>query len=283
MQEKKVQMISHMDQLPISVAIVKPDCPPKAIIQILHGMTEYKELYFPFMRNLSEYGFLCIIHDHRGHGESIRTEEDYGYFYDYGAKKLVEDTNQVSRFIRNHYRNLPFFMIGHSMGSLIARAYMKQYDRVLDGVILSGNPSYVPRCHLGIHIAKLQRKLYGGRTKGIWLNKMTFGEQKEEKFILTVNGFEELYKLMASVYSKNQWHASNNKLPIWFISGEQDYYMGEEKKLQDAIDQLRKLGYENVTYKIYKGMAHELIRDKQGNKVISDIVSRLEIWLDRIS
>lgn len=72
----KIEKIkSQKDGLELEIAIFKPSENPKAIVQISHGMAEHKERYYPFMEFLSKKGFVCVINDHRGHGESVKKKE----------------------------------------------------------------------------------------------------------------------------------------------------------------------------------------------------------------
>lgn len=52
----------------------------RAVIQLCHGMTEYVNRYDEFARWLAEKGYYVTGHDHLGHGQSVLSEEDYGYF-----------------------------------------------------------------------------------------------------------------------------------------------------------------------------------------------------------
>ena len=85
------------------------------ILQVAHGMCEHKERYLPFLQEMADHGYLCIIHDHRGHGESVRQPEDLGYFYPDGGTAIVSDLYQVTRWIREQYPELPLYLFGHSM------------------------------------------------------------------------------------------------------------------------------------------------------------------------
>ena len=81
---------SEADGLDISVLAVVPDeTPYRGILQLVHGMSEYKERYLPFMEYMTQQGFLTIIHDHRGHGKSVRRKEDLGHMYGGGADALL--------------------------------------------------------------------------------------------------------------------------------------------------------------------------------------------------
>ena len=76
---QEYSFISDADALEISVLRCTPAGRPRAIIQLVHGMAEHKERYMDFMQYLGELGYLCVLHDHRGHGKSIRREDDLGY------------------------------------------------------------------------------------------------------------------------------------------------------------------------------------------------------------
>ncbi len=299
---------SHMDGLPLSVLLVEPDIAPKAIVQILHGMCENKERYEHFMRYLARQGFVSVIHDHRGHGGSVYSKDDLGYLYANGAKYLVEDCNQISRMARKRYKELPIYLLGHSMGSLVARAYIKRYDRVIDGLILTGSPSYNPALKFVYPLTKIAGKIFGDRTEGHFVQKLVLGSynRKLDKpasenswicsdedvvknydesdlcgFIFTLNGFEHLFKLMITVYDKHHWHMNNKRLPIWFASGSEDPCMNTQGDFIKAVNLMKDVGYKNVKYTLYKGMRHEILNEKDRKKVYHDIVTKIEVWLNQ--
>ncbi len=143
MKQEQFFVKSPCDGLNLSTLTVLPQLPEKAegIVQLIHGMAEHKERYLHFMEFLAAHGYICIIHDHRGHGKSVKSSADLGYFYGQGSDGLVEDTAVVTRYARSRWPNLPVFLIGHSMGSLIARAYTKRSDDQIERLILIGSPS----------------------------------------------------------------------------------------------------------------------------------------------
>ena len=106
---------SRHDQLPLSVMLLEPEGPPIGIFQISHGMCEHKERYLPLMEFLGSKDYVCIIHDHRGHGQSVYSEEDYGFFYEKGTAGLIQDLAQITHHIRRQYPTLPLYLLGHKM------------------------------------------------------------------------------------------------------------------------------------------------------------------------
>ena len=139
-----LKLKSNFDDLSLGVAFLPAQGTPKAIFQIVHGMAEHKERYYPFMEFLSEHGYACVIHDHRGHGESVKSEQDLGFMYDGGADAMVEDVLLVQDWAKGQFPNLPVYLFGHSMGSMVVRAFTRKYDDRIDKLIVCGCPSNNP-------------------------------------------------------------------------------------------------------------------------------------------
>lgn len=305
MLKREVTLHSKMDQLPISVLISYPEKEPVAVLQLVHGMTEHKERYLPFMEYLNEAGYICVIHDHRGHGKSVRSKKDYGYFYENGKEALIEDTHQLTLYMKQKYKNLPYFLLGHSMGSLIVRCYMKRYDDEIDGLIVCGSPSNQAMVGLGIFLSKLMIFLKGDHGKGDFFQKLAFFRYNEGikdsnsdnawlsvnkenvrcyeedplcGFVFQLNGFLNLFYLMKETYSKKDWQLKNKELPICFLSGEEDPCLGNKKKFKKAVFFMKERGYQNTKAKLYPNMRHEILQETERALVYKDIYNLLKIW-----
>ena len=126
MEKQTLTIQSECDDLLLSVAMFVPDGEVKGIFQIAHGMAEHKERYEEFMKYLASQGYVTLIHDHRGHGASVKSEGDLGYFYDNRAEHIIEDLHQVARHAKSLYPNQPLTLFGHSMGALVVRKYIKK-------------------------------------------------------------------------------------------------------------------------------------------------------------
>ena len=301
---------SKVDGLQLSVMTITPDCAPVGIVQISHGMCEHKERYIPIMEFLASKGFACIIHDHRGHGGSVKSEEDLGYFYQGGEKGLIADVALVGTQMKKKHPGLPFYLLGHSMGSLIARAYLKKLDFTLDGLIISGCPVYVPGCKMGQSIVKFLEAFKGDHGHSKMLDRLSkykddgrfAGEDSPNawvcsnpdilteydndpltQFHFTLSGYQALFKTMEMVYSPKGWKVTKPNLPIWFISGEDDPCMGSEERFLEAIDILRQVGYDNISYQIYPHMRHEVLNETEKEIVWTDLEEKLMMWNQKIT
>ncbi len=122
---KNETIASAYDQTQLALLSVEPEGEIKGIIQMVHGMAEHKERYLETMEYFADHGFVCVMHDHRGHGDSAASKEDYGYFNDCSGDAVVDDVALITDMLKARYPGLPLVLFGHSMGSLIVRAYMK--------------------------------------------------------------------------------------------------------------------------------------------------------------
>ena len=125
---KEFEFASEFDELIVSAAIAVPMGEPNGIVQIVHGMQEHKERYYPFMDYLAEEGFITVIHDNRGHGKSICSEDDLGFMFRNGSEGFISDIAQINRFIHETYPQLPVFITGYGTGASGVVGFMKKND-----------------------------------------------------------------------------------------------------------------------------------------------------------
>lgn len=301
---------SQQDGLKISALRIEPAEKEniKGIVQFVHGMSEHKERYEDIMRFMAEHGYLCVIHDHRGHGKSIKAPEDLGYMYEAKNTGLVEDAHQMTTITKDYAKeltgkNLPYMLLGHSMGSLVVRAYIKKYDSEIDKLVVMGCPSKLPGMGAGLVLVKALRFFKGGKSKSKLMDFMTTGSNYESKFkdegrgawlntdaeevakygadplcgfSFTVNGYESLVTLTKDVYSGKGHHMSNSGLKVRFLSGRDDPCGISPEKIEEAADVIRKAGYKDVTVKTYEGMRHEILLAPDRHLVYEDILKIAE-------
>lgn len=293
---------SQQDGLELGVLCTQPSDKPKGIVQISHGMSEHKERYLPFMEFLSSHGFICVIHDHRGHGESVKSPEDYGYFYQNGAKAVVEDLYQITRWSKARYPNLPLYLFGHSMGSLIVRVYTKRYDNAIDGLLVCGSPSENKLAGVAKGLVHCMAAQKGEHYRSQMIQNLVFGSSNQAfsnsssqnawicsdpevvraydksplcGFTFTLNGFDALFSLVQQAYSPKGWQLQHPSLPVFFLVGWEDPCRITDKKFLQAVRFMRDRGYGNISYKVYGGQRHEILNDTQKEQVFADVLA----WL----
>ena len=116
-----------------------PEGEVRAIVQLSHGMVEFIDRYKPLAEYLAARGILVTGNDHLGHGGSIRTRADYGYFAEPdGNRAVLDDLHAMTVLTKQLYPGVPYFLLGHSMGSFYARQYLCEWGSELDGAIILG-------------------------------------------------------------------------------------------------------------------------------------------------
>lgn len=135
----------------IHAMIWRPEGKVQGVLQIVHGMQEFIDRYDAFARFMNEQGFAVVGNDHLGHGGSIRSEKYFGYFAGKdGNGCILQDIRTLQEMTQKQYPGLPYFMLGHSMGSFLCRQYLCRCGRTLTGAVISGT-AYHPRieCDMG--------------------------------------------------------------------------------------------------------------------------------------
>ena len=273
----------------------------KAVVQISHGMAEHAARYLRFAEYLCENGFAVFLHDHIGHGESVSSPELLGYFGEHGEQTFVEDMKTVTDWAKKTYPDLPLFLLGHGMGSLIARKYTAQYGSLLAGAVYSGTSGSNPALGFGLLLCNILIKTKGEKHRSKMLDKIAFGaynkktekrtpcdwasrdEKEVDKFIAdplcgymyTVSGMQALFLTVREI-SKDSWYAAvPQNLPILLVSGTMDPIGNYGKGVREVFARLQNTGHEAVQCKLYDGARHEILNETNRAEVFADILSFL--------
>ena len=282
-----------------------PEGEVRAIVQLSHGMVEFIDRYKPLAEDLAGRGILVTGHDHLGHGGSIRTKDDYGYFAEPdGNRAVLDDLHAMTTLTKQLYPGVPYFLLGHSMGSFYARQYLCEYGAELDGAILMGT-GYQPKALVTLartvcrvlavffgwqHRSKLVRDLsflgynkgLEGRTPHDWLNRDPAEVDKyraDERcmFTFTLNAYYSMFTGILRLYDPDFLNRMPKDLPLLFLAGDADPVGEQSKGVQRAIDSLKAVGVQNITQKFYPGARHELLMEINRQEVFADIGN----WLDQ--
>ena len=273
---------------------------PVCILQIVHGMTEYIDRYDEFARYMAERGILVVGDDHLGHGKSVRAGEPYGYFCKHDAPTvLVRDEHRLKKLMQKKYADVPYIILGHSMGSFITRNYLLRYGKGIDGVIIMGT-GMPPKPVLltGIALSTIQGLVYGGDHVCKFIDKVSFGSynkridmtkepgnwlsKNEENlmkyagdpmcsFTFTANGFQTMFRLIYNLHDREKLKKMPPELPVIFLSGEDDPVGDYGKAVKQVYQSFREIGMENVQIKLYPKDRHEILNELDREDVYGDI------------
>ncbi|PAF52398.1 alpha/beta hydrolase [Helicobacter sp. 13S00477-4] len=274
------------------------------VIQIAHGMIEHKGRYEWLCKSFAKKGYIIFINDHRGHGDSFNNKIPLGEMGKNGFEKAVDDMFTLRNIISKEYPSSKVVLLGHSMGSLLARRFLQLYENQLDALILSGTPSpnlflgfgsflFRVADKLGIHSSPKIGDILSFNTKfklftknkdmikGYWScsDESVVREYLSDikcQFRFSTNSFANLLSGMKKVFSTYPKKPQNPQLPILFVSGDEDICGDFSKGVQTAYQHIRSQGYENTAIKIYEKIRHEVFNEINKEEIFADTMSWLE-------
>ena len=151
---------------------------PVGVVQIAHGMIDHIERFEGLALYLAERGFVVAGNDHLGHGDSVNDKNDWGYFAkgNNSGLYLVKDMHKLTIIMKKRFPELPYILIGHSMGSFMTRRYLMMYGNELDAAVILGTGNQ-PKIMVdgGLLAVKFTKLFHGDRYRSETLNKMMFG------------------------------------------------------------------------------------------------------------
>ena len=276
---------------------------PIGILHILHGMTEYMDRYHTFMAELAEAGYIACGYDHLGHGYTAADSSELGYIADKGGYDLLlRDVKGFSDALRDEYgRDLPYVLMGHSMGSFIARLAAEKYVTP-DALIIMGTGGPNPIAGVGLFLIRVVKACKGSRHISSFLDRVAFGSYNKKfgdgdtdpyawltkdaavreryaqdpfcTFKFTVSAMDDLVTL-TKLANRRAWFKSLRKdLPILLASGREDPVGDFGTGVETVCTKLQGAGHP-VTCRLYDGYRHEILNDSSHDRVVADILDFL--------
>ncbi|GAX90300.1 alpha/beta hydrolase [Effusibacillus lacus] len=283
-----------------------PDTEVKGIVQIAHGMAEHAGRYSHFAEALTGEGYAVYANDHRGHGRTAGQQENLLYFADENGWELVlEDMHQLSQLIKREHPGLPLFLLGHSMGSFLARSYIQQYGGELSGVLLSGTggtPGILG--YIGTALARMEIRNKGRKGKSALLTNLTFGNYNKafqparteydwlsrdsnevDKYIhdpycggmATAGFYADMLTGIQHLDKPERLGKIPEDLPIFLFSGDKDPVGNNSRGVLQTYRNFRKAGVKDVSCKLYPGGRHEMLNEINKAEVYRDVID----WLNK--
>lgn len=305
MGKKYIKLPSNDGVHTLNVVAWLPDIEIKAVLQISHGMIEMIERYEDFALYLNKSGFAVYGNDHLGHGKTAGKDEDLGYFCPENmSATVIEDLHSVTKYAKKQHPNVPYFLLGHSMGSFMARRYLMTYGDELTAAIICGTGRQ-PKVKLTLaklianiqkvftsdrHRSKLMKKLAFGhyldkidnpRTPSDWLTRdekiVDFClENKYCNFEFTINGYRTLFDVLTFIQKDENISKIPTNLPIFFIAGDADPVGEYAKGVKDVYNKYRAAGISDIDIKLYPQDRHEILNELDREIVYEDALNWLE-------
>lgn len=271
----------------------------KAVLQIIHGMAEYAERYAPFAEYLNGFGITVCAEDHLGHGKSVQDDGAAGYFAEQkGYMPVLKDIRSLTELMKPKYEGIPYFVLGHSMGSFFCRKYIAEYGGELSGAIVMGT-GYKSSFTTGSarFMTRLVALFKGWRHRSAFIDNLAFGsynkktdkrteydwlsrdEQNVDKYIadgqcgvkFTCNAFYGLFSILAAACKKSAFRSTDKDLPIFLVAGADDPVGDYSKGVKKVYDKYVAAGVKDVSLMLYSDSRHEILNDCCAPQVYEDI------------
>ncbi|GGB35965.1 alpha/beta hydrolase [Lentibacillus populi] len=275
---------------------------PKAIIQFAHGMVEHINRYKDFAKFLVAQDIFVYGNDHRGHGKTGDKQGMLGYLADEsGFSKTAEDLYTITKHIKQELPGTPIFLLGHSMGSFLARTYIQTHSNEIAGVILAGTGFYPPlTSYTGRKIASLlppkkpskvmnfiafgtfNKRIRPKETAFDWLTSdakivQTYMDDPYCGYIPTAQFFVDLMTGLSTIHDQKGNQMIRNDLPMLLISGDADPVGSYGKGIWKTANMYAKADLENIKVTLFKDGRHEILNESNKAEVYQHVVE----WISR--
>lgn len=300
--------LSADGKTPIHAVEWLPDGDVQAVLQIAHGVSEYILRYEPFAEYLTAWGFAVVGHDHLGHGSSLLPDAPLLHFGPRGSWNwVVDDMDTRRNLAKRSFPGVPYFLLGHSMGSFLARTYLIRYPGAVDGAIIMGTGQMAPALLAGGKaVAIAEGRRIGEENVSPLVQKLSFGtynkifapnrtdfdwlsvnEENVDRYIAdplcggnaSIGLFREMLGGMSFIAAAENLKKMNLNTPILFISGEMDPVGDCGKGVKRAYESFRKAGVRDVSLTLYPELRHEILNETCRETVFHDIYQWLQAKL----
>ncbi len=279
---------------------------PRAIVQLIHGMAEHIGRYEAFARFLAEQGFAVCGHDHIGHGGTADAPERLGLMpAKDGADVLVADVQGLRERVAARFPSgTPYFMFGHSMGSLVLRCYLPVHGQGLAGAVICGTampPRLVSKA--GNLLARAVVALRGADAKSALLHRLAdgayshaipdartpfdwlsrdpevvdaFAADERAGFMFSAGAYAALTGAAYRAAAPAAFEGVPKGLPVLVMAGDHDPVGDDGRAPERVARRLEQAGVRDVTLVLYPGMRHEVLNEVGREEVWADVLAWLE-------
>ncbi len=279
----------------------------RAVVQIVHGMNDNIHRYKRLISYLTAHGIAVCGNDHLGHGKTACTPEERGFFAsENGWLYVLKDVRRMTLLVRRRFPRLPVFLLGHSMGSMLARLYVTRFANDLAGLICLGTTGTQKLVGVGEAFAACTAKVQGDHAKKTLIPFLAFHNYcshfpKEEgplawisrdiamlaeraadddgDFGFSAAAYRDMFHMVSLISSKKWYEAYPTDLPTLLASGMEDALGNYGKGVREVSDKLRARGVCDLCCYLYPHMRHELHNDPDSELFFSDVYEWIEVVL----
>ncbi len=276
----------------------------KGTILVLHGMQEHSGRYENFAVFMAKSGYAILSYDHLGHGRTAKKKEDFGFLG--SPQKVIDNADKMADFLHQKYNNVPHYLLGHSMGSFIARClldkssdkfqgsivvesgdkmtiakFMKNCFWILNSCVPKKKNKYANKLFLKVNNANFKNENKKDKTRWMSLsvkNRMDFINDKYNGIHFSNNGFYTLLSLQNRATKKSWAKNISQDFPFLFVSGADDPIGDFGKGVENVVRKLEKQKFTKVKMQLYPKMRHEILNEDIKEKVFQDILE----WISAI-
>ena len=277
---------------------IPKDREPVGVVQLAHGMIDHVGRYKPLADYLTGEGFVLAGNHHLGHGRSVASADEYGFFARRcGVDLVLSDLYKMNGIIREEFPGKPIVFFGHSMGSFLARLYAARYPDSIDGVIIHGTAGSNPLLPLGRLLTAIVKATHKPHHRSRLVNSLAIGSYDVEfdesegarawlsrdraladevdeyvDFMFTASGYSDLFRMLSECNSKRWYKKYPKSMPTLIVSGADDIVGGKDAKgPKEVYKKLSGVGCKNLSIKLYEGARHELFRETNRDEVFYDL------------
>ena len=264
-----------------------PGGEPHAIVQLAHGVGEYARRYQHLAEALTGAGYLVYAHDHRGHGSTATSADEYGQLGEPGWAELVEDIGRMGDVARAAHPSLPIALVAHSLGSFAAQQYLLDHSADVDAVVLSGSALIdllEPMMDLDapMDLSMFNAAFQPQRTEFDWLSR---DEEQVDSYVadplcgfgLDIPGAKAMFVAARQMADAKRVSGMRNDLPVHIVVGDMDPLNGQLALVDALVNRYQEAGLTNVTLKVWPGARHEVFNETNRDEVEAEVID----WLDR--
>lgn len=280
---------------------------PRGVVQLIHGMAEHIDRYDDFARFLAEEGYLVAGHDHIGHGDTAGTPERRGVIdAEGGADAMIEDVEHLRLLVSQQVASgTPYFIFGHSMGSLVLRSYLPRYGRGLAGAVICGTANEATAVSRAGNLAAravaavrgdgyrsgllhaladgaYSRAIKDARTPFDWLSRDpavadAFMADDASGFMFGAGAYATLTELAYRAACSATLAATPHEVPLLYVAGDADPVGKCGRAVAAAAEAMEAAGAEDLTLRLFSGMRHEILNELGKQEVYEYILNWISL------